>query len=69
MSWDEDRVDYRLVIDQALDAMVGYSLEQKVACKVIARNLSVAGLSEEAMEADRPSRNLNRPGISGGSRV
>ena len=52
VSLDEGRVDYRFVIDEALDAMVGYSLEHKVACKVIARNLSVAGLSEEAMEAE-----------------
>jgi AcrR family transcriptional regulator len=53
VSLDEDRVNYRVVIDEALDAMVDYSLEKKIACKVIARNLSVAGLSEEAMEAER----------------
>ena len=28
VSLDEDRVDYRVVIDEALDAMVGYSFEQ-----------------------------------------
>ena len=50
---DGQDLDYTQAIDEALDSMVAYSLEHRTVCEVIARHLSQAGLTDEAMLAER----------------
>jgi AcrR family transcriptional regulator len=50
---DGQDLDYTQAVDEALDSMVAYSLEHRTACEVIARHLSQAGLTDEAMLAER----------------